>query len=246
MPNLIAWVFHIRLSVTLFLNRRWLICGRGPHPSTSRLSIVCNMRTSTSGRNAHSAIIRYLQGESLTGHEEIVREYAYSALVCAEAAQRAIEKMSVSRVFMSHGTYADWGPALKVAVARKLPVIAWMASYLTARFYFRSVDDAARIDFHNLSQPGWENRKRIPLTAGSEGSPRQVFAQPVQGAYQFRYEAPETISWSDCSFERSMLRRLTSPSGESTPISTGTPSATTRRWLMSRSTPGCWTRFVRS
>jgi Capsule polysaccharide biosynthesis protein len=120
------------------------------------------------GKNARSAIIRYLQGESLTGHEEIVREYAFTALVCAEAAQKAIEKISPSRVFMSHGTYADWGPALKVALSRKLPVIAWMASYLIARFYFRSVEDEARIDFHNLSQTAWEIRKGTPLTSSQE------------------------------------------------------------------------------
>jgi hypothetical protein len=120
------------------------------------------------GKSARSAIIRYLQGEELTGHEEIVREYAFSALVCAEAAKGAIEKFSPARVFMSTGIYADWGPALKTALARGLPVIAWMASYLSARFYFRRVEDEARIDFHNMSQSAWENRKHIPLTADQE------------------------------------------------------------------------------
>lgn len=116
------------------------------------------------GINARSAVLRYLQGAKLNGNEFIVREYAFSALVCAEAARNAIDKIGPSRVFLSHGTYVDWGPALKTALAHKLPVIAWMASYLNARFYFRVVENQTKIDFHNLSQLGWEILKYAPLT----------------------------------------------------------------------------------
>jgi hypothetical protein len=121
-------------------------------------------REINAGKSARSGILRYLRGESLNGHEEIVREYAFSALVCAAAASAAIEKFSPSRVFMSTGIYADWGPALKTALARGIPVFAWMASYLSARFYFRRVEDEDRIDFHNISHAAWEDRKQVPLT----------------------------------------------------------------------------------
>lgn len=120
------------------------------------------------GNNVRSAIIRYLKGNSLTGHEEIVREYAFSGLVAAAASTSAFEEISPTRVFMSHGTYIDWGPALQIALSRKFPVTAWMASYLTARFYFRHVEDNVRIDFHNLSHSAWDDCKNIALSSPQE------------------------------------------------------------------------------
>jgi hypothetical protein len=116
------------------------------------------------GRNVRSAIQRYLQGFPLNGNEAITREYAYSALMCAEAAARAMDQLSPSRIFMSHGIYVDWGPALHTALARNIPVTAWMASYLPARFYFRHVEDGLRIDFHNMGQAAWQDCVRNPLT----------------------------------------------------------------------------------
>lgn len=111
------------------------------------------------GKNAQSAIIRYLQGSPLNGNEIVVREYAYSALVAAAAAKNAYGQLSPERVFMSHGTYIDWGPALQIAMNLNIPVVAWMASYLTGRFYFRQVEDNIRIDFHNLNKGTWPKLK---------------------------------------------------------------------------------------
>lgn len=107
------------------------------------------------GRNAQSAIIRYLQGCNLEGNEAVVREYAFSAYVCAEAAQNAFQKISPTQIFMSHGIYVDWGPSLQLALKAGIPVAAWMASYLHGRFYFRHVEDSIRLDFHNLSRAAW-------------------------------------------------------------------------------------------
>ena len=107
------------------------------------------------GKNARSSIYRYLKGAALTGHEDIIREYAFSALVCAAAAQRAMDSFSPTRIFMSHGVYVDWGPALQTAFARAIPVSAWMASYLKARFYFRNIEDPSRVDLHNIRLEAW-------------------------------------------------------------------------------------------
>lgn len=112
------------------------------------------------GKNVKSAAIRYLQGEPLAGHEAIVPEYACSALICAEAAQRAFDQHRPDRIFTSHGTYVDWGPALSVALARKIPVAAWMSSFLKTRFYFRHIEDAKHIDFNNMSAQAWKEVKR--------------------------------------------------------------------------------------
>jgi hypothetical protein len=120
------------------------------------------------GRNIRSAIIRYLQGHDFPDQPELVHEYAYSALVCAEAARVAYERQRPDRIFMSHGVYVDWGPALQEALRRGLPVFAWMASYLRGRFYFRRVEDAGRIDLHNMSARAWERWGARPLSEREE------------------------------------------------------------------------------
>jgi hypothetical protein len=120
------------------------------------------------GKNARSAIQRFLQGSSLAGHDEIVREYAYSALVSAAAAAAAFDRLSPSRLFMSHGAYVDWGPALHTALARGFPITAWMVSYLSARFYFRHVTDGVRIDFHNLSDQAWLETRSGAMSAAHD------------------------------------------------------------------------------
>ncbi len=122
------------------------------------------------GQNVASTITRYLQGARLEDGEEIVREYAYTALVTAEAAAKVFDRFQPMRVFMSHGTYVDWGPALHTALERGIPVTGWKASYLTSRFFFRHVEDRARIDFHKLSERAWEARRRAPFTDEEEES----------------------------------------------------------------------------
>ncbi len=122
------------------------------------------------GHNVTSTITRFLQGNRLDDWSELVREYAYSALVTAEAAARSFELFKPARVFMSHGTYVDWGPALHRALQMGIPVTGWKASYLTSRFFFRHVEDPARIDFHKLSDRAWERLLRTPFSAKEEAS----------------------------------------------------------------------------
>lgn len=116
------------------------------------------------GKNAKSAILRYLQGYDMAGCEEIIREYAFSALITAASSASAIAAMSPDHMFISHGIYVDWGPALHTALYNKIPVTAWMASYLNSRFYYRHIDDRVRIDFHNMSHSAWEECKKMPLS----------------------------------------------------------------------------------
>lgn len=119
-------------------------------------------------KSTRSAIIRFLTGEDLAAHQEVVREYAFSALVCAAASSRAMQEMSPSRLFLSHGVYVDWGPALQTALARGIAVSGWKPSYLYAHFYFRHIDDGARLGFHRLGQIAWDKRKSLPLTSVEE------------------------------------------------------------------------------
>lgn len=116
------------------------------------------------GNNVRSAVLRFLKGFEIPNDESLVQEYAFSGLVCAAASKRIIEKTQPSRIFMSHGTYVDWGPALHTALAKKVPVTAWMASYLPACFYFRHVEDGVHIDFHNMSIKAWDEIKNRSFT----------------------------------------------------------------------------------
>lgn len=116
------------------------------------------------GKNVKSAVLRYLKGHDLPNDVRIVQEYAFSGLVCATAARNALDKLKPSRIFMSHGVYADWGPALHTMLARQVPIVAWMASYLPGRFYFRHVPDGIHLDFKNMSDPAWEEVKAMVLT----------------------------------------------------------------------------------
>ncbi|MNJ96126.1 Capsule polysaccharide biosynthesis protein [compost metagenome] len=108
------------------------------------------------GKNVQSAVQRYLKGNDLPDERSLVREYAFSGLVCAAAAEQVIRQTKPSKIFMSHGTYVDWGPALHTALALNVPVLAWMASYLPARFYFRHVENGSHLDFHNMSTQAWK------------------------------------------------------------------------------------------
>ncbi len=117
------------------------------------------------GKNVRSAILRYLQGYSEPESNDIVREYAFSAFVCTETAFHIMNTLLPFRVFMSTGSYVDWGPALQAAFALKIPITAWMASYLLARFYFRHLEDNKNIDFHNISHKAWEDCKKKQLSS---------------------------------------------------------------------------------
>lgn len=116
------------------------------------------------GGNVRSSILRYLQGMPADNTDDILREYAFSALVNAAAVQSALDQHRPDSVVLSHGVYVDWGPALRTALNRNVPVFGWCVSYLPAHFYFRQVDDAARKDFRRLSNAGWDVRKRKPLS----------------------------------------------------------------------------------
>lgn len=132
------------------------------------------------GNNVRSAVLRFLKGYEMPNDESLVQEYAFSGLVCAAASKRIIEETQPSRIFMSHGVYVDWGPALHTALAKKVPVTAWMASYLPACFYFRHVEDSVHIDFHNMSTKAWDEVKDSQFT--NEQSER--LGQFLEGRYK--------------------------------------------------------------
>lgn len=138
------------------------------------------------GNNVWSTITRFLQGAQLgSGRDDIVREYAFSAMVTAEAASKVLDRFKPDRVFMSHGTYVDWGPALHTAMERGIPVTGWKASYLTSRFFFRHVADASRVDFHKLSDRAWDEARSKPLTNDEDESLNNFLARRYHQGVSF-------------------------------------------------------------
>lgn len=121
------------------------------------------------GHNVASSLVRYRRGFHIKIDERVVREYAYSALLSAEAARVAIERFRPQRVFMSHGVYVDWGPALNTSLAHGIPVTTWKSSYLAARFLFHHVADG-NVDFYQLSDRAWQERAATPLAEEEEES----------------------------------------------------------------------------
>jgi Capsule polysaccharide biosynthesis protein len=121
------------------------------------------------GHNVVSSLIRYRRGIPVEIDERVVREYAYTALISAESARIAIERFKPARVFMSHGVYVDWGPALHTSLTHLIPVTTWKSSYLAARFFFHHVTDG-KLDFYQLSDRAWQERAATPLTDEEEKS----------------------------------------------------------------------------
>lgn len=117
------------------------------------------------GKNIKSAITRYLRGGENPNDDRLVEEYAYSGLISLVAAKNARDISNPARVFMSHGTYIDWGPALRFFIAEKLPLTLWMASYLPWRFYFRNLSNVNQIDIHNLTENAWKEISNKNLTS---------------------------------------------------------------------------------
>jgi len=117
------------------------------------------------GTHVRSSVIRYLQGESINSIDKVIaKEYAFAGLVVASSALSVMEKISPFGVFMSHGTYVDWGIALHIAVSRGIAVTAWHSSYLDGRLYFRSVEETRNISLHVISPRTWEVYKKNVLT----------------------------------------------------------------------------------
>lgn len=121
------------------------------------------------GHNVVSSLMRYRRGFSVETDIRVIREYAYTALIAAESARAAIERFRPVRIFMSHGVYVDWGPALHTSLSNPIPVTTWKSSYLAARFFFRQVTDG-KLDFCQLSDRSWEKRATTPLTDEEEKS----------------------------------------------------------------------------
>jgi hypothetical protein len=120
------------------------------------------------GGNIKSSILRYLKGADYDGNRDLLREYVFSGLVTLVAAKNAVAALKPSNIFMSHGIYVAWGPALRSALDRGMRVTCWIASYLHARFFFRHPTNYTNLDYHNIDDATW-HREKSPLAEQETG-----------------------------------------------------------------------------
>ena len=114
------------------------------------------------GSHLESAMTRHTRGGSFQGLENLLLEYSFAVLVNAEAANHAMKDFKPDRVYMSHGIYADWGPALSVFLHNKIPIVSYICCYLTAHFFFGTVRDFKET-FLTISERSWNNNKADEL-----------------------------------------------------------------------------------
>jgi len=135
------------------------------------------------GTHLVSAMLRHTKGSSYEGMEDLLKEFAYTVLVTAEAAEEAIKKLSPTKAYMSHGIYADWGPALSVSLKKNLPVISYFSCYLIAHFFFGTVYNFNQT-FMTISNESWNKYKNLDLT--------EIQKQRLYNFLQRRYLNNET------------------------------------------------------
>lgn len=116
------------------------------------------------GRFMNSSLIRFLQGKPPEGHEEVAREFLYGSLVYTEAAITAVKCFKPDYVFMSHGSYVDYGTALAVATNAGIPVTHWGSSYLENHYYMCTVTQSTNRSRQVLSKEAWQQRAEQPLS----------------------------------------------------------------------------------
>lgn len=116
-------------------------------------------------KNIKSSVIRYLKGQTVDGQQEVIEEYAFTALITDAASMNIFDKLSPSSIFMSHGVYAEWGPALNNALALGIPVTSYVSCYLPSRFYFKKIRNVDSVNFHRIEDKAWEQlKKQAPLS----------------------------------------------------------------------------------
>lgn len=115
------------------------------------------------GTHIASAMVRHTRGGSFNGLDELLKEYAFAVLVVTETSDKAMSAYKPDAVYMSHGIYADWGPACTVSLEKKIPVISYVCSYLNLHFYYGIIRNHKET-FTGIRNTTWDLYKDKTLT----------------------------------------------------------------------------------
>jgi hypothetical protein len=119
------------------------------------------------GSNLMSALIRQTRGAGLENKEELIHQFAFTVLMVGRSSRRVLDWFQPDTVFMSHGVYADWGPALKNSIKSGIPVVSYVTSYLQNHFYFGKMN-AELSTFQDMSAEAWKAHSSRELTRQQE------------------------------------------------------------------------------
>jgi len=149
------------------------------------------------GQFAKSSAMRYLKGQPLEGHEAVLREYLYSALVCCEAANHVFNQFEPARLFIQrHIEYVGWAPAYVVLTRAGLPATLWGGSLTGDRLInLKNMVGTEWGSYCNLTDEAWERRSKQPLTEEEE----EALDSLLSGAWGANRRANDTAR----AFERS-------------------------------------------
>ena len=120
------------------------------------------------GKNLLSTMIRQMMGGSFADREDLLKEFAFTALMVAHASNEAIARTNPLKIYMSHGIYADWGPALSVCLDKKIPVVSYVSAYLPGHFVFKCTTKLSELCQQLISDEAWEKISKTTLTKTQE------------------------------------------------------------------------------
>lgn len=117
--------------------------------------------------HAKASLIRYWKSVKVNMQSREFKLNYYASLINNDISKKVFISKNPDFVFMSHGIYADWGPAKDNAIKNIIPILVYSGSYLKNSLYFGII--------RNLSDLAWglkklQRRKKIPFSKTKKGN----------------------------------------------------------------------------
>lgn len=137
------------------------------------------------GQHVYSSTLRYFRvGGPEWDRPEFVakaRQYLGAALIMAEVARAAIQRLGPDRVFTSHGVYATWGPWAEVGRVSGSPPLVYAGGYRRNTLMLGESGGMRLFNRDDL----WERALDTPLSGDEEGELDRYLATREDNASDF-------------------------------------------------------------
>jgi len=142
-----------------------------------------------------SRLVRCSMTESVDRHREDIPQYMLSACMVARAATTAIQIYDPEMIFLSHGTYIEWGPMLDVALHNGRPVCRYLGGVLENHAILKVIFSPEENRPNFLTPAEWGRSAEIPLDDVQEATLDQYVeiykTQDVSRQSYFTQETPD-------------------------------------------------------
>ena len=159
------------------------------------------------GKFAKEGVVRHYKGAEDCNlpipelHEDMLREFFYSSIICTIAVQKSIADISPDRVVLQHGIYPLWGSAFCYCILNDIPVILYGRGYDANKIYMRScIKGDASLFTYGVSDR-WDQIKNTPLEKSQKNQLNYYMRK--------RIVASTRGSKSQGGFSRVMIKRPT-------------------------------------